>query len=273
VSFSGSGAVFVTRSSSWVLKPNDPYVTRYDVGIETNERDLDERVAAVAALVDPLRRALYRFVAGQDHAVGRNEAAQAIGVARSVAAFHLDRLVAEGLLETEYRRLGERRGPGAGRPSKLYRPAAGDTVVSVPPRQYQLAADLLASAVSEATETGGDPADVLRRVAHQRGRERAGRAARAVEGSTDALAAVADALTREGYEPVVGEGEIVLANCPFHALVQAHTHLVCTMNLALLEGFVDALPEANLVARLEPTPGRCCVRLHFDPSARKEQLR
>lgn len=227
----------------------------------------------MAALADPLRRALFRFVARQDHAVGRDEAARATGVPRSVAAFHLDRLVGEGLLETEYRRLGERRGPGAGRPSKLYRLAAGETLVSLPPRQYRLAADLLASAMSEAAAGGGDPAEVLLRLARERGRDRAQpvkAAARDEGGAT--VAAVVDALAGEGYEPVVGDGEVALANCPFHALVGTHAQLVCTMNLALLSGFVDALPGAGMVPRLEPAPGRCCVCLHLDRS-RKEELR
>ncbi|MDQ3641298.1 MAG: helix-turn-helix domain-containing protein, partial [Actinomycetota bacterium] len=81
----------------------------------------DADLAALAALGDPLRRRLYRFVGGQDHPVGRDEAAAGVGISRSTAAFHLDRLVDDGLLDAEFRRLTGRRGPGAGRPAKLYR--------------------------------------------------------------------------------------------------------------------------------------------------------
>src|SRR5439155_17253472 len=115
--------------------------------------DFDEDIAGVASLAEPQRRALYRFVVSRGDAVSKDEAAAAMGVARSVAAFHLDRLVADGLLTTEFRRLTGRQGPGAGRPAKLYRRAEREVAVSLPARQYDLAAALLAAAVDDATRT------------------------------------------------------------------------------------------------------------------------
>ena len=132
--------------------------------------DFEERIAGVASLAEPQRRALYRFVVDRGDAVSKDEAAAAMGVARSVAAFHLDRLVADGLLITEFRRLTGRQGPGAGRPAKLYRRAEGELSVSLPARQYDLAAELLAAAVNEATRTGAPVGEVLTRVATERGR-------------------------------------------------------------------------------------------------------
>jgi predicted ArsR family transcriptional regulator len=211
-------------------------------------------LAAVAALGDPLRRKLYRFVSGQDHAVGRDEAAEQTGVSRSAAAFHLDRLVADGLLEVEFRRLTGRQGPGAGRPAKLYRRARGEIAVSLPARRYALAAGLLAAAVSEASDTGNAVDVTLDRVARERGADLAR--------SDDVLEALADA----GYEPRVVPSGIVLGNCPFHALVADHTRLVCTMNLRLLQGFTAALPEAGMHAELHPQEGFCCVRLRSEDS-------
>lgn len=206
-------------------------------------------LAAVAALGDPLRRKLYRFVSEQDHAVGRDEAAEEVGVTRSAAAFHLDRLVADGLLEAEFRRLTGRQGPGAGRPAKLYRRARAEIAVSLPARRYQRAAAVLAAAVSEATATGTPVGAVLDRVAREEGARMAS--------TPDVL----DALAGAGYEPRPANGGIVLANCPFHALVTEHPQLVCSMNLSLLDGFADALPEAGLRAELRPEEGLCCVRL------------
>src|SRR5205085_10775421 len=110
------------------------------------------------------------FGAGQHRAVGRSEAAEATGVTRAAAAFHLDRLVADGLLDVEFRRLGGRQGPGAGRPAKLYRRAAVDIAVSLPPRRYNLAASVLAAAVAEAGRSGEAVDEVLVRVARERGR-------------------------------------------------------------------------------------------------------
>ena len=70
-------------------------------------------------------------------------------------------------------------------------------------------------------------------------------------------------LADQGYEPERGAGgEIVLANCPFHRLAEEHRDLVCGMNLDLLDGLLaGAAPAAGLTARLDPVPGRCCVRI------------
>ena len=64
-----------------------------------------------------------------------------------------------------------------------------------------------------------------------------------------------------GYEPRTDASGVTLANCPFHALAQDYTDLVCGMNLDLMDGLLDALGRANLEARLDPEPGRCCVSL------------
>src|SRR4029453_9132537 len=84
----------------------------------------DRDLAAIALLHDPVRRALYGHVVAAGGEVSRNQAAEAVGGQRGLAAFHLDKLVEAGLLEAAFRRLGDRRGPGAGRPAKLYRRAA-----------------------------------------------------------------------------------------------------------------------------------------------------
>jgi predicted ArsR family transcriptional regulator len=221
----------------------------------------DGVLAAVAALGDPLRRRIYRFVTGQDHAVSRDEAAEGLEITRSAAAFHLDRLVTEGLLEAVFRRLTGRQGPGAGRPAKLYRRAPREFALSLPQRRYELAARLLAAAVAEASTTGAPVEPVLRRLARDRGIELA-RSVGAGD-SPDWGRAVADVLAAEGYEPRVGEGEIVLANCPFSALVTEQPELVCHMNLAFLEGFGAGLPDARIAVRLEPREHTCCVRLEL----------
>lgn len=228
------------------------------------DADFDQRIAGVASLAEPQRRALYRFVVARGEPVGKDEAAAAMGVARSVAAFHLDRLVADGLLVTEFRRLSGRQGPGAGRPAKLYRRAEGEVSVSLPARQYDLAAGLLAAAVGEAVATGGPVAEALTRVATDRGRALGDRA-REEAGKRPSRGALLDAalavLDEQGYEPRRHGSEIVLANCPFHALVDEQRDLVCAMNRDLLGGMADAVGEDVLAARLAPSEGNCCVRL------------
>ena len=237
-------------------------------------RDFDERVAGVASLAEPQRRALYRFVVERGEAVSKDEAAAAMGVARSVAAFHLDRLVADGLLTTEFRRLTGRQGPGAGRPAKLYRRAEGELSVSLPARQYDFAAGLLAAAVSDATRTGTPVGEALTRVATERGRA-LGERARAEAGTRPSRRALLDSalalLEGQGYEPRRHGSEVMLANCPFHALAEEQRDLVCGMNHDLLCGVAAAVGDDVLSARLEPSEGNCCVRLHAYRRAAKEQ--
>jgi predicted ArsR family transcriptional regulator len=227
----------------------------------------DRALQGVAALADPARRALYDYVVSQPDAVGRDEAAGAIGVTRAVAAFHLDRLVGLGLLDTERRRLTGRTGPGAGRPAKLYRRAAGEFAVSVPPRRYDVAAELLALAVDRAVTTGTAVADHLATVAREHGR-RLGEAVRGRlrprAGRRAVVAALESTLSECGYEPRVDKGEVLLGNCPFDALADRHRTLVCGMNLEMLSGLADAVPGECVSARLEPSADACCVRLRVN---------
>src|SRR3954468_20644750 len=116
--------------------------------------DFEQQVAGVAALNDPVRRSLYVFICISTEPVSREQAAAAVGVQKPLAAFHLDKLADEGLLDFEFRRLTGRTGPGAGRPAKLYRRSDRQIDVSLPPRQYDLAAHLLAAAVDTAERTG-----------------------------------------------------------------------------------------------------------------------
>ncbi|MBB3082218.1 helix-turn-helix transcriptional regulator [Geodermatophilus sabuli] len=222
------------------------------------DADRSARVAAVAALAEPTRRRLYDFVARQPAPVSRDDAAAALGVPRPTTAFHLDRLVADGLLEVSFERRTGRTGPGAGRPAKLYRRAACAVEVSLPERRYDLAGELLAGALEEADASGEPPRAVLGRRARARGRELG---AAAGSDGAPARGRVVTALEAAGFEPRVEDDAAGLANCPFHALAQEHTELVCGMNLQLLEGLLESVPGTGWTARLAPRPGRCCVRL------------
>jgi len=212
-------------------------------------------IERVALLDEPARRRLYDFVTGRDAPVGRDEAAAGTGMSRGLAAFHLDRLAEAGLLEVEFRRLTGRTGPGAGRPAKLYARAERRVSVNLPASRYDLAGDLLASALEQ--QRPDEPPDhAVKRVAG-----RAGRAlARSREADGDeALTEILDDL---GYEPEeTSSGSVRLRNCPFHSLAQGHTDLVCSMNEAFLKGVLDGLPAAEVRARLDPSPGYCCVTI------------
>ncbi len=210
-----------------------------------------EPVGALSALGDPTRRSAYDYVSVQGGPVGRDEVATALGIGRTLAAYHLDRLAKEGLLSVAYARRSGRTGPGAGRPAKLYERANAELSVSVPPRDYGLAARLLAHAAAQDEQGGTGRA--LRDAAESLGREIAATA-------TDPRDL--DRLLRErGYEPYEDDAGVVrLRNCPFHAVAQSHPEVVCDMNLALLGGLVAGL-DGKAQAVLEPGAGRCCVAI------------
>ena len=214
-------------------------------------RDLE----AIALLQDAARRSLYEYVVGQGREVGRNEAAEAVGLQRTLAAFHLDRLAEAGLVDVTFRRPAGRAGPGAGRPAKLYRRTAAEHQVSVPPRDYRGAAELLAEVVDV---TGAEPE--LQRSARTRGAA-AGRAARRDAPREPDSDLVTGTLSAQGYQPYRDGAEVRLRNCPFHVLASRYPPLICGMNLALVEGLLEGAAVTTLAARLDPRPEECCVVL------------
>ena len=204
----------------------------------------------MTALADPSRRALYEYVCRQSHPVSREKAADAVGMSRGLAAFHLDKLVDAGLLRARYQAPpGQPR--GRGRAPKVYQAAASELAITIPERRYELIAEILADAVDD------DPAhaaEAAHRHAHQRGH---------AVGTRLRGTALLDVLAGLGFEPDRGE-PTVLRNCPFHALASRHTALVCGLNRAFLTGLVDGLGTDGVQARLAPRPGACCVELYTD---------
>ena len=233
------------------------------MGVEAEP--FDERVRGVATLGHPVTRAVYRLLVERDQ-LSREVAADCLDIARSVAAFHLDKLVEAGLAEVHFERLTGRTGPGAGRPAKVYRRSKREIEVSLPARRYNLAGGLLAEAVERASTEGVPVRPALQDAAVETG-QAIGRTARAEAGWRASRAKGRDALLRvlerNGYEPRLRDGEITLANCPFHALAEQHRDLVCGMNLDLVSGIIDGIGgDGSLSARLAPEPGHCCVRIN-----------
>lgn len=218
------------------------------------------QVTAVAALAEPTRRRLYDFVARSAEPVGRDDLVAELGIPRATVAFHIDKLVEEGLLDVAYERRSGRSGPGAGRPAKLYHRSQRHIAVSLPERHYDLAGRLLAAALEESDLTGEPAREALAGRAFDAGKE-IGAAARSGEDSEPAVHEVLTALEEQGFEPRAQDDEVFLANCPFHRLAGEYPQLVCGMNLSLLEGFLAGIGHNGLCAHLDPASDRCCVRL------------
>jgi predicted ArsR family transcriptional regulator len=216
---------------------------------------------AMGMLSEPLRRALYDHLVAEGNEVSRDSAAAALRIKRSLAAFHLDKLVESGLAEVSYRRLSGRTGPGAGRPTKLYRRSHRQLDISLPPRRYELAANILAEAIAEAggrRPVPGSVAHVALRVGEKLGRDLRSEV-RARAGPKRRVAMMKDCLDSLGYETTKANGDIVLRNCPFHALAERHRPLICNMNLSLINGILKGFDEPVLGARPNPVPTQCCV--------------
>lgn len=238
--------------------------------------DLTAQAVSVGALAEPARRALYGYVVAQSAPVSREQAAAAMDLPLHSVKFHLDQLVERGLLDVEFRRLSGRTGPGAGRPSKLYRRSTRELSVSLPERRYDLAGEVLAAAVDRCVNEGVPIGQAVQDAAQREGRgiaTRSGEHGGAGPRDTDAessdpsliesaeLQHTADLLARYGFEPRVRGQELCLANCPFDRMATEHTELVCSMNLALIGGVLDGLQVRTLTPRLAPQPGFCCVKV------------
>jgi predicted ArsR family transcriptional regulator len=205
-------------------------------------------VEAIGALQEPVRRAVYEHAVAAGEPVSRNDVAEAVGIGRTLAAHHLDKLADAGLLEVSFARLSGRSGPGAGRPAKLYRRAAAELAVNLPPRDYRMLAGILADAVEAA---GADSA--LYAAARKQGEQMASGRPGGVQ------------LLRElGYEPYRDGSTVRLRNCPFDAVAKSHPGLVCGASLAFVEGALGCR------ARLDPRPEGCCVTVEDDPSKNQD---
>jgi predicted ArsR family transcriptional regulator len=206
-------------------------------------------------------------VVGRGVPVSRDDAAKAVGISRPLAAYHLDRLIDDGLLEARYQRRSGRRGPGAGRPAKHYVRADRQLELSLPARDYAALAELLASAVE--ADRSGAARNALNRAAGNLGAELGTEAAShtTADGDPDqVLAGIREALADRGYEPYEDpDGTIRLRNCPFDRVAAHHRDLVCGANHAMLQALTDHLDgDPPVRAVLDPQPGRCCVALRRD---------
>lgn len=209
-------------------------------------------VASFASLGDERRRRLYDYVVAQRRPVGRDEAAEAVGIGRPLAAYHLDKLADAELLDVVFARPPGRTGPGAGRPAKQYLRPERALKAETSARDYEFVAQLLAETVDRA---GADLGHTARRLAREHGRQVGAELASATSLEAE--------LAARGYEPRRDPDRTLrLANCPFHALATNHPELVCGLNHAFLEGLLAGADAAELAAELEPRDSHCCVAIH-----------
>jgi predicted ArsR family transcriptional regulator len=223
---------------------------------ERAERDI-QRLAD--ALGDPTRRRVFFVVRDADEAQSKEQVADAVGIDRRLAGFHLDKLVEHGFLAAHFRRPAGRTGPGAGRPPKRYAVVDPGLSVSLPERHYDLLATLLLRALKE-----GPASSALERVGFEFGRELGlAELARRVELGSEALVAatVEDAtaaavgevvrlLSRYGFAARTdGPAAFTACSCPFEEVAFDDPGRVCTLDRAIWRGLLSVFaPRASLSA-------------------------
>lgn len=219
--------------------------------------------ALVGTLSEPQRRAVYEAVCHEAHSVTREQVAHQARISRSLAAFHLDKLVGAGLLEVDHSPPPDRRRPKMGRPAKRYCRSGSQVELTLPTRRYDLAGRVFAAALA-ASQAGEPPRDAARRIAHAEGLALAGapEMRQAAMSVPDALSGAGGALRAFGYAPTRDGDRLLLRNCPFAGVAAAATDVTCDMNLALLEGVLRGLDlDSQVTAALRPQAGGCCVTL------------
>ena len=217
---------------------------------------------AVAALAEPVRRSLYAYVRRAGRGVTRDEAAAHAGISRNLAAFHLDKLVAAGLLDAG---MGDDAGRRIGRPPKIYRLSELELHVSIPARRYELAAELLLQAIVAGERDDTPPADALMSEARHRGQDFGSMARRRLRrgpvGRERALSLAEDVASEYGFEPVRADRHLVrLRNCPYQRLAKHSRELICAMNGEFFSGVAEGI-GGRVQVNVTPWEGHCCVEL------------
>jgi predicted ArsR family transcriptional regulator len=173
----------------------------------------------LAAAGDPQLRRVLLYARGRRDPFTAHEVAVVVGVHRNVARNRLDRLAGAGFLTVTLERLGGQRGPGAGRPAKVYRVAPELEGVEFPDRRL---AELIGLLVGKIPARGR--ARALREAGEEFGRSLGDRAG--LKTSSDVrtgLERVCDALGSLGFHASVqsvGDRAILeSATCPLRPLV------------------------------------------------------
>jgi predicted ArsR family transcriptional regulator len=188
---------------------------------------------AISALQDPTRRRILLdfFVHQSEWTV--EDVARAVGVHRTVAHRHLERLVALGYLAS-----GQRRGK-SGKPPKLYRLTGQQIDVSYPVRRFARLAALLAESLRAHGPEGV-------RTAREAGRQYG---ASLINRPADSTGAVLRRLAPLGAEYIsIDQGQVLAQNCIFRQACEGAEEVVCELHAGLLEG---AFQGAGLSVRME----------------------
>jgi predicted ArsR family transcriptional regulator len=228
--------------------------------------------APVDLLASPVRRALVDTLAtaGQldpEHpGMMAADVAAAHGLHVTTARFHLDQLVAAGILQAHFERPAR-----AGRPRKLYSvsPGTWGSSTASDTAAYKALAELLAATFARAASGSITPADAGREWARQHVPPDASGPARSPGQWLSKLGRLVDVLRGWGYTPQIAtsddgrEVSVSLVDCPFLDLARDNPAVVCGIHRGLIAGTMTQLGEDRTEVSLEPfvAPNRCLAHV------------
>lgn len=204
----------------------------------------------------PRRQAVLDVLQTSDNPLGISELAERLGVHPNTVRFHLDALVAQGLVD---RSLEEP--SGRGRPRTVHTPHRG--MDRGGRRQYQLLARILLGQLSTSPDAGA--------AAEAAGRKWGGYLIEHVPpshrpGAAEATQRLSAMMSDLGFAPEP-DGEaaerIRLRHCPFLELAEEQSSTLCPLHLGLMQGALTEIRAPITATRLEPfaEPDACIVHL------------
>jgi predicted ArsR family transcriptional regulator len=239
-----------------------------------------EPPTGAALLVSPVRRAVVDELAALDE-TGRRvgltaaELGSRLGLHTTTIRFHVDQLVAGGVLEAHFVRSG-----GVGRPSKKYllheKALADSEAGQESAGPYRVLAGLLASAMSAGESEQLTPEEAgIRWAQHRAAAVLPGTPGASSSGADRSAGPKVDAVTELlaewGYTPETEPAEdgtavdITLRRCPFLDLAHTHPDVVCGVHRGLLRGALTAVGQPDARVSLQPFvgPDTCRARLYL----------
>ena len=204
----------------------------------------------------PRRQSVLEALRGSDAPLGITELAEQLGIHPNTVRFHLDALVAQGLVD---RRLEAP--TGRGRPRTVHTPHPG--MDRGGQRQYQLLAKILLAQLSTNPDAGS--------AAEAAGRSWGGYLVEHIPPSREPDAPEATRrlnamMTDLGFAPEPDGGateRIRLRHCPFLELAEEYSPTLCPLHLGLMRGALNEIRAPITATRLEPfaEPDACIVHL------------
>lgn len=240
-----------------------------------------EGAAALVLLASPIRRKIVEVIRAAhrtrsaslgDSALGADglsaaQIAKSVGLHVTTTRFHLDQLVAAGLLTT-----ATHKHPGAGRPRKLFAIAVHPTSAADDVAATRLLTGLLTEAFSatRAEHRVLSPDEAGYRWAQTHVPVTGAPPARTIGEWVGRVGGLIDVLERWGYSADIATTDsgrtarIELPNCPFRELATLHTDVVCGIHRGLIAGTMHQLGEPDTDVELIPFAegSTCLARVH-----------